>query len=506
MRTSLRFHRCAFIAALLILLAAITPVRAQAQAHDSRQPDAPLHEQVLQLPGDSNNPVTLEVTLYTPVGNPPFPLAVMNHGATDASATNRGERYRFTLSAYYFLSRGYAVALPMMRGFADSGGSISHLGCDLAADGIANARDIRAVIGDLANRPDIDTSRVVVAGQSFGGWNTLAFGTLAPANVRGLIDFSGGVRASYCRMLDDSLIAAAGYFGAHTTLPSIWFYGDNDKLFPVTTWRRMYARYTRAGARAELVAYGNFMTDSHQMLSYPEAMPIWVPKVDSFLQSIGLPSAVLHPEYLPTPFPPPTHFAPIDDAAALPVKDEQERDLYRQFLTRPFPRVFVVGANGGAAFGNGGEDPLGKLLRDCAAVRVVCWPYAVDDDVVWVKPAAVMLAHATEALVVRKTVPAGGTATIDISFSVNPDCTARMLPRMAMTQQPAHGLARIGQRLGFPNYPPASRLADCDNVQVEGTALDYTPARGFTGTDSLAFEVSVGTGLPRTYRVALTVQ
>lgn len=56
----------------------------------------------------------------------------MNQGATKASATNRGERYHFTISAYYFLSRGYAVALPMMRGFAGLGGGYDPLAATLA--------------------------------------------------------------------------------------------------------------------------------------------------------------------------------------------------------------------------------------------------------------------------------------------------------------------------------------------------------------------------------------
>jgi dienelactone hydrolase len=505
MRTSLRFCACGLAAALLVLLAGIASVRAQTDPADRRLPNGPLHEQVLMLPGDSENPVTLEVTLYTPVGNGPFPLAVMNHGATDASAGHRGTRYRFTLSAYYFLSRGYAVALPMMRGFADSGGSIAHHGCDLAADGIANAKDIRAVIADLATQPNIDTSRVVVAGQSFGGWNTLAFGTLAGSNVRGLINFSGGVRASDCAMQDVSLVAAAGYFGAHTTGPSIWFYGDNDKLFPVATWRGMYERYTKAGGRAELVDYGNFMTDSHEMLSFPEGMAIWAPRVDSFLAGLGLPGTLLHPEYVPMPFPPPTHYAAIGDVAALPVASERERDLYRQFLTKPFPRVFIIGSNGGVAMLNGGADPLGRALRACGT-RITCWPYAVDDQVVWVKPTAGMVARAAAGPVFQKTVPAGLTATIDFSYRVKPDCTARVVPKLLLTQPPAHGVVRVGERREFPRFPPASPLAACDSVKVDGTALDYTPARGFTGADFLAFEVIDSATQHRMIRVALTVQ
>ena len=74
--------------------------------NDARLPKGPLREEVFMASGDPARPVSLEVTLFKPGGAGPFPLAVMNHGATHASASNRGERYRFTTSAYYFLSRG----------------------------------------------------------------------------------------------------------------------------------------------------------------------------------------------------------------------------------------------------------------------------------------------------------------------------------------------------------------------------------------------------------------
>ena len=107
------------------------------------------------LAGDSERPVTLEVTLLTPYGQGPFPLAVMNHGATAASANNRGERYRLSLAGFYFLSRGYAVALPMMRGFAESGGELLQEGCDLASAAELNGRDIRAVIQTISLQQNI---------------------------------------------------------------------------------------------------------------------------------------------------------------------------------------------------------------------------------------------------------------------------------------------------------------------------------------------------------------
>jgi len=75
--------------------------------------------------------------------------------------------------------------------------------------------------------------------------------------------------APTCPSSESTLANAAGHYGARTTIPSLWFYGDNDALFPVHTWRTMHDYYTAAGGPAELVAYGKFMEDSHSVLNYP---------------------------------------------------------------------------------------------------------------------------------------------------------------------------------------------------------------------------------------------
>jgi dienelactone hydrolase len=265
-------------------------------------PIGPLNEQVIGVPGEDPPAVTLQVTILHPNGDGPFPLAIMNHGATGISMVNRGQRYHLTNVAFYFLSRGYAVALPMIRGFAASGGEYYHFGCDFGSLGTANARDIRAVIRALNADPLIDSRRIIVAGQSFGGWNTLAVGALNIPSVKGLINFNGGIRESDCMSGDSSLVAAAKDFGARTRTPSIWFYGENDDLFPLNVWLAMYNGYTHGGALAELVDVGVVMKDSHAFLAYPEALPLWIPRVDSFLARIGMPSAMVNSGYLPIRF------------------------------------------------------------------------------------------------------------------------------------------------------------------------------------------------------------
>ena len=350
---------------------------------ESRLPSAPLHEELLYLPSDAADLVTLEVTLFEPIGPGPFPLAVMNHGATNATAENRGERNRFTTAAYYFLSRGYAVALPMMRGFAGSGGRIASFGCDLAKTARGNARDIEAVIKVLSLRPEIDGTRVVVGGQSFGGWNSMAVGIDAPKGVRGLIGFSPAIRDSTCHDQDANMIRSAAELAAGNTLPSLWFYGDNDSLMPVATWHAVFDSFAHAAAPARLVAFGKFENDSHQLLSFSEAMPVWTGAVDIFLRQIGLQAEILYPDYLPHRLPPPTHWANISDLAAVPFIDEQGRALYQRFLAAPRPRVFLVTPAGGANETSGGYDPLGFALRRCAQMSSQCQVYAANDDVVW---------------------------------------------------------------------------------------------------------------------------
>jgi dienelactone hydrolase len=351
-------------------------------------PHAVMNEQVLSIPGDPKRPVKLQVTVFTPNGPGPFPLAVFNHGANakDAGAPELQQRYRISYTVDYFLSRGYAVVLPMMRGYAGSEGKLDIRGCDLEGLGIDDAKDIQAVISYMAMQPNMDASRIVVGGQSFGGWNTLAFGALDSPNVKGLINFSGGVAVSRCRSMESRLSIAAGHYGARTHVPSLWFYGDNDHIFPIETWRSMYRYYVAAGGRAELVAYGEFMEDAHTMLNYPGAFRIWVPKVDAFLSKVGLPGKLLYPEYMPTDIPPATHYAGIDDVAAVPYLNDKGRELYQRFLTSPLPRFFAIASNGMASITHGGFDPIDRALVQCRKHGKDCQLYAIDKDVVWIRP------------------------------------------------------------------------------------------------------------------------
>lgn len=495
--------KCARAACIGFILALLS--MHSANAGDTSNPEVPgnrpLNEQVIRVPGEQPPAVTIEVTILHPDGPGPFPLAIMNHGATDASTGHRGERYRLTNAAFYFLARGYAVALPMMRGFASTDGEIYHFGCNLAATGIANARDIAAVIQYLGHDPRFDTSRVIVAGQSLGGWNTLALGSLNLPNVKGLINFNGGLRETDCNPGDNALITGAGQFGSRTEVPSIWFYGDNDKLFSSWVWRSMHEHYTRAGGHAELVDVGTVMTNSHNFLAYPEVLPLWTPRIDSFLAGLGMPYATIDPGYMPAVFPPSTQFAALIDIAAVPYLNDKSRDLYRQFLNEPFPRVFVITDAGGSGSANNGFDPLGRALAACQSPTFRCGVYAVDDRVVW-KP----FPNGPRELAYKISAKTDATTILDFAYRLNPDCSPKAFAKFTLVQPPQHGTVDIAQKSGLPHFPSNSPFAACNTVMTPGTAVSYTPARGFNGNDFIAFSEDGAAGSQTVFKMTVIVR
>jgi dienelactone hydrolase len=334
-----------FVCALAFAVSA----RADTSNRPGRSPPAALNEQILYVPVQTSPPVSLEVTVYMPSRGGPFPLALVNHGASKNPPTAPTVADEFI--PFYFLSRGYAIAMPMMRGYARSGGKLAPHGCDVISIGLDAAHDIRAVLDRVKGMPGVDSSRIVVAGKSMGGWATLVFGSLNPPDVRGLLNFAGGVKESDCRTPDQSLVTSAGQIGARARLRSLWLYGENDLTFTTPTWQGMFRGYTAAGGPAELVDYGRFQNDAHAMTASGAGLPLWVQKTDAFLASIGMPGQELNPEYLPGRAPAATAYANINDLGAVPyLSDVQKEKLYRQFLAAPLPRAIAIGRTNGAYF------------------------------------------------------------------------------------------------------------------------------------------------------------
>ena len=377
-------RRARGFAARLLACAALAGALAQTQAQAQTQETlaASLREEVVMAPKPGPGGVKLETTLFLPPGDGPFPLVIINHGKSPGEPHFQ-PRQRYLIAAREFLSRGYAVATPMRQGFAKSGGDYVSDGCDVERNGVAQADDVAATLAALSKRPDIDTRRVVVMGQSQGGLATIALGARNLPQVAGLVNFAGGLRLDDCAHWQRDLAAAFGHYGAATRVPSLWFYGDNDGFFDVDTWQHMFKAYTDAGGPARLVAYGPFRDNAHAMFASPAGLQIWLPEVDKFFRQLGLPFDVRYRiEGAPEA---PSGFAAIDDVARVPFLGEKGRAGYRLFLDKPLPRAFAIAPDGAWAFEDSDATTMREALAACQlrATTGTCRLYAVDNDVVW---------------------------------------------------------------------------------------------------------------------------
>lgn len=364
----------------MLALVAMAPAISQEQVV---QLDYHINERVMLVPAGADHGARLQTTVYRPNGSGPFPLIIINHGK-DAGRPSQQARDRFYHMAAAFVKRGYAVMVPMRQGFAASTGRYRDHGCDMRANGYTQADDVRDTLEFAGTLPWIDATRVVVAGQSYGGLATMALGTEALPGVRGLINFAGGLRdeSDGCDW-QGALVTAFADYGAHNKIPSLWMYGANDSLFGPELAGRMYAAFAGAGGNARLVEFPAFKRDSHGMLASRDGEKVWMADTERFLRQIGMPADKLV-DFADAPTPPKTDFAPLDDIAAVPFLSESGRRAYSEYLTKLRPRAFALSPGGQWCWTEEGEDPDARALATCSAKSAQpCKLYSVDDNVVW---------------------------------------------------------------------------------------------------------------------------
>lgn len=325
----------------------------------------------------------LETTLFVPPGPGPFPLVIINHGKAFGNP-RFDPRARYKVASREFLKRGYLVAIPMRRGYSKSGGTLIDAGCNTESNGRMQGEEIQEALARLLERPDVDKSRVLLVGQSYGGIAAVAAGTANPPSVKGILNFAGGIRRSESCAWQNALVDAFAAYGKESRIPGLWFYGDNDSYWGAELPHRMHQAFELAGGNARLIAYGVFTGgDAHGMFSSAKGLSIWWPETEKFLDRIGMPTEIRFDVDV-TPRPPRTEFAATEDIRAVPYLDERRREAYRKFLQMPYPRAFAIASTGNVGWAYEGVDPLDTALANCEKVATIpCSLYVVDDDVVW---------------------------------------------------------------------------------------------------------------------------
>ncbi|MFN2431871.1 MAG: prolyl oligopeptidase family serine peptidase [Gemmatimonadota bacterium] len=214
--------------------------------------------------------------VYRPAGPGPHPVVVGIHGGPESQ-----ERPVFN-PAYQFwvVEQGLAVVTPNVRG--SSGYGKSYVKLDDGRLREDSVRDVGALLDWIATRPDLDASRIAVAGGSYGGYMVLAslvhYGDRlrAGVDVVGISNFVtflentqeyrrdlrreeyGDERDPEMRAFLDSISPNrnAGRIG----VPLLVAQGANDPRVPVTEAEQIVAAVRAAGNE---VWYVNALNEGH---------------------------------------------------------------------------------------------------------------------------------------------------------------------------------------------------------------------------------------------------
>jgi dienelactone hydrolase len=282
---------------LSVLITLATPIVASAE--DDTGP-RPVQEEIWALP------LTLPTLAYVahPVGKGPFPLVIMNHGVS-LNARERGffPLVEFRDAALWFARRGNMVVAPTGSGYGAGALDVAERGlfsifyskigkCDnpnFHDAGLAVALLDKWIIDSMTEQKQIAPDKVIVVGQSAGGWAGIALSSRNLPSVRAIITFAagrggrvGGQPNNNCA--PDKLVEATGDFGRTARTPMLWIYIENDTFFGPALSKRMHDAYIGAGGDAEYHLLPPFGSEGHFLIDNVDAVPLWAPLVSSFLE------------------------------------------------------------------------------------------------------------------------------------------------------------------------------------------------------------------------------
>lgn len=223
------------------------------------------------------------------------PVVVLSHGAW-GPAERRREKPRLDHAplSTWLAERGFAVVVPMRRGYGASEGEVAESsgGCsepDYARAGLASAEDILAAARWARGQVFADASRLVLVGYSAGGWGSLAAASLAPEGLVAVVNLAGG-RGGFSGTgwpcVWSRMLEAATRFGGTARVRSLWLYARNDALFGPAFAERLAGAWRLGGAAAELHVVAPDYPDGHGVFMAADGVAHWAPLLEPFLAPV----------------------------------------------------------------------------------------------------------------------------------------------------------------------------------------------------------------------------
>ena len=238
---------------------------------------------------------SIPVFLYEPDGDGPFPVVVSIHGGPESQA-----RPEFAPLTQHLVSRGYAVAVPNVRGSTGYGKRYEHL--DDIRKRLDSVRDLASLHEWLSARPEIDGTQAVLYGRSYGGYMVLAGLAFQPdlwaagietVGIASLVTFlentSDYRRAArereYGSLTDDRdfLVEASPLTHVDAIrVPLFVQHGRHDPRVPVGESEEIHRVLTEKGIRSELLI---FEDEGHAVTKLPNRIELFTRAV-AFLDEV----------------------------------------------------------------------------------------------------------------------------------------------------------------------------------------------------------------------------
>ena len=238
---------------------------------------------------------SVPVFLYRPESDGPVPVVIMIHGGPEAQL-----RPIFSPLAQYFVTNGYAVAAPNVRGSTGYGKRYEHL--DDVRKRLDSVQDLAALQDWLAGVEGVDAATATLYGGSYGGYMVLAGLAFHPdrwaagieaVGVSSLVTFLENT-APWRRKLREreygSLEHDRDFLHEVSPLtrvdeiraPLFIIHGANDPRVPVGEARQIHASLTDRGVPCELNVYED---EGHGLKKLPNRLDAY-PKAAAFLERV----------------------------------------------------------------------------------------------------------------------------------------------------------------------------------------------------------------------------
>ena len=268
---------------------------------DKPPPSRFVREEV-RIPAHSGR-TTLAITILRPRGEGPYGAVVLNHGVPLSALARSLESPQLLLhTAAAFVQRGYAVVMPLRRGFGATGGEFAEDPgvCgdpDYRRGERAAAADVLAAYQFARRLPYVDRTRMILAGQSAGGVAALFAAAQSPPGLVAVLAFAAGrggdpVHHPGVPCAGARLAEVFEELGRSLKAPVLLHYAENDLFFGPSASRSWFARLKSGGARAEYVLQPAFGANGHYMFTDAAGIELWLPAVGRFLARHGIPFAL----------------------------------------------------------------------------------------------------------------------------------------------------------------------------------------------------------------------